>query len=629
MNFRVLFMLVTLLLAACNDEAKKESEIDAPLPLASRGDGSSGDVDDVGGGTEDEVVDDVDGNEDDHSGDPDDADNGSPPSSTIPTEEDSSAYSEEFWLNFDCGENCESAKLTSDLENSSYAQIELPIKPLPLESVGVIEVSREAVESNIDTRYLANDIRAESLGNGMVKVTNNTPRKFISILVMHSTGSGSAPLKIEFDSTLSGFSSAIYSGVPEGTLNYVETAPILNLDISYRGKSESCDEPRAGDASWACVRHPTQQEEEILKALSANVKWFMNTYHLPGFLDAFAFGREYKGYIPKTLCTGFEGCESKFSVSEVMSRYLFTLASNGHRMNIGKLEIYNRGWVGLGGGRMPSSFWGEGRAGWISLAKVKTLFQGNYVTYMHELGHAMGFSHQSGFTYGFPGFAGKYVMDRLGDKQVVESVPSEVFLSKGWRDGNLYLKVYSSSESPGNSFKFQGLSMTSFDSVAYVSEEGSTVKVEFSEPPKQRFLVRVFSGESDLVMTRDIAPGILMLDKRSTDDLLVISDRVFNEILEKDNLMHSGIDRSPKTLEILCNKLFRKSDIDLIPTADALTLLSSDPNYYERFKDAPFYVRGGEKNTNPGIFDFESLIFSKVPDNEPLPVINLGCTNSI
>lgn len=635
MKLKILLMLCALFLVACKEDAKKQSEIEEQVPVVSEGDTSE---DDAGDSGEQDPADPIDPADPTDPVDPEDPiDSGDPtdpvdeplPGADTPPDEDTTVYSDKFWENFSCGASCETENFSSDLVDSSYAQVELPITPAQLDSVDVVEISSEAVTSNVDTRYLANDIQVESLGDGMVKVTNNTARHFSSILTMHTTDTGSAPLKIEFDTILSGFSSVTFSGVPDGALDYVETAPILNLDIAYKGQSVNCDEYINSGTDWACVRNPTQAEANTLKALSANIKWFMNTYHFSEALDAFAFGHEYMGHTPSKTCTGFEGCGVKYSVTENMMFYLFSLASTGHRLDVGKLVVSGRGWVGVGSGRTPFQFFGEGRTGWMGLTKTDALFKGNYVTFMHELGHGAGYNHTTGFTYGFPHFAGQYVFDLLGNTQVVESVPPEVFLSKGWRDGNLYLKVYSSNDSAEKLLKLQGLSLTAFGSTAYVSEDGSTIKVEFSEPPKQRLLVRVFSGESDLVMTKDVAPGMLMLDDRSNEDLLVINDGVLSEIIEKEVLLRSRIDKSPKVLDTLCNKLFRKGDNLVSPTADTLTMLSGDATYYESFKGEPFYVRGGVDSSAPGTFNFESLVFTQVPNNEPLTKINLGCMSAI
>ena len=249
------------------------------------------------------------------------------------------------------------------------------------------------------------DINFENLGGNKWKITNYTPQPLRSLVVRLNNNKLSL---LDLSAEIQGYTEAELDFPTETvtSLSYSSQSeiflPIIRVD---NHKDSNCVTKSTG----TCYNDLNDDERNPYLNIVTKIKESFNRRSFSKALDDFFIKN----------CTEYSNCKDyKNEGLSYGTKTLLTLGAEGHELGLYSMRREYAA-LGMGGGSMPNiDKYTVTSGGWASIweGRFKPGYDANltttYDTLFHEIGHAYGYGHDSGITYGFAGdWANTYIQE--------------------------------------------------------------------------------------------------------------------------------------------------------------------------------------------------------------------------
>ena len=473
-----------------------------------------------------------------------------------------------------CQSQCQKKAIKTDIDQNFWARKSVRLNPYELPEVFLTALNHSTSYPTVEDRWALSDIQVSSQSH-TIEIVNSTPRSFKSILIEY--GQNKDLLVLDLSAPIGPYSKSTFQSPFEiSEPKFIETAEIWDPNFALKGEQPSCDLPREGADYWACRRHPVESEMAVMAPMTGAAKWFFNSRHFLPTLEAFGYGSEYLGLTPnkgRNCVSPGEVCSKTAEGNDTLLKYFLKIYSKNYNLEFGILETYGKGWIGLGSGWGTDAYSGHQNRqykNWMSQKRLE-MAKGPMNTFLHEMGHAYGFSHQSGFTYGYADFAAKYIASFVGNNErMLEDVPSLVFRTAQVGNSQAIFKVFKrASASTSSNYTFEMISKDNLVASLRYSELGGLIQVKYQRSPQARVLFKMYSADQDLFQSTQLDPGIISAHIASTDTVKVLDNDTITGIAEANWLGHE-MSKTYKGLYKACGLIMGPSFMPIIPSNQAL-----------------------------------------------------------
>lgn len=354
---------------------------------------------------------------------------------------------------------------------------------LPYEDVSI----RNLVTSELNYKFKFNDISFYKV-NGQYVIRNSTPTPIDKLIVSYGDDKNTV---LRFATPLPQYTSANID-LPDEINNseaiYVESQ--ANLFMPNMTIGAASDDTRlypCTDANVKCVKPPIGNERVMLQTMASNMHYLYNT---KSFLNAYRtmMSRDCKDRKEFSDCANYQGSLDYADLSFLQFGY------EDHALSWALFsQVYNaEGWGS--GGRPNINNYFDTTAGHIELKDLyvnekssqydsHAYSAGLYKTAFHETGHAYGFSHTSGMSYGLGDMAGQFILDNYSEvwrKTRPAFLTPNIFLKSTFADDmSVKLKLYSVDGIVPGDIKFEVMSQAPLSYKLKYNEHSANTEVVF------------------------------------------------------------------------------------------------------------------------------------------------------
>ncbi|WP_129124044.1 hypothetical protein [Veronia nyctiphanis] len=242
-------------------------------------------------------------------------------------------------------------------------------------------------------------------------VSNNTPFNVNSVLLQVTTKKGQKKIiRFNLDSVLRPFAKAViktrkikFGSDPMVIKQNKIFTPRLSVGPTIEIDEVDCIPPAGQVAKKKCIRPLTADYREVAEILTANAHNAANSKQYTSSIRSY-----FENGCP-TL-NNSDNCKTEWVDGLDAGLYnMIRFGYEGHLLKVKSIYAGKGNFQGLGGGKKPSMMdETSGTKGFASVREklyknsVDGISNGLYKVLLHEYGHAFGYSHKTGMSYGFP-----------------------------------------------------------------------------------------------------------------------------------------------------------------------------------------------------------------------------------
>tara|TARA_Y100000588_G_C14251710_1_gene923689 strand:+ start:632 stop:2227 length:1596 start_codon:yes stop_codon:yes gene_type:complete len=271
--------------------------------------------------------------------------------------------------------------------------------------------------NNVDS-FKFNDITIKKKGELTWEITNNTPIPTSFFPVKVDTLDG---LKlISSNEEVPAFSSAIVSinGLEADKLDFVYQSNIFLPKVTLGPyDSEACQSPQ--DKQNTCYSFPDSEQKITIQNMIALTHSLSNSKQYSELLTEYM---ENRCTSKPSKCGNYADAQLPYGI-----RNLLALGGQDHNLALKVMRNKYRS-EGVGGGRgVKLNQFLTNTGGWAStwhsiLTPSQAYSTRFYRTWLHEIGHAHGFNHSSGMTYGFADYFAEQIIPQLTTEEERQTI---------------------------------------------------------------------------------------------------------------------------------------------------------------------------------------------------------------
>jgi len=387
-------------------------------------------------------------------------------------------------------------------------QVSMNIEAEELSLISAYASSEQLFDKKDFPQFNLDDLTFTQEEDGQWRFINNSAEPVLQLVVRYNEDEISL---LEFDQPVAPFSQVSFD-TPTHTLSnivYQNQMKLFLPNIVFDGGSDECDVPNI-DPTKACYSNPNENDRVIYEKHVVNMHNSLNMVAFDTFISDFYTNN----------CEKYDGgCDVK--KLSTASENLLKMGAEKHNQGLRVMRHVYKG-EGVGGGSKPNiiNFSSEKSGGWASVwegyitpgsDKYRGYGGATYKTLFHEIGHAHGFSHASGMTYGladaYPTFIDDNITMLEKEKMANKKVPMLFVEQQRTEDNKIQLNFYRLPYSYSTPVEIKLLSAAEFSGeLALRNEQGNKVVLFMDDQPAATMYIRAAAENSKYYSTVKIAP---------------------------------------------------------------------------------------------------------------------------
>jgi len=386
-------------------------------------------------------------------------------------------------------------------------QISMNIEAQELSTISADVIAVELFDKNNFPQFNLDDLIFTQAEDGLWTFSNNSAEPVSQLLISYNEGQFSL---LEFTQQVAAFSQVSFI-TPTHTLNnvvYQNQMKIFLPTLIFDGGSDLCYDPFT-DQTKVCYGNPNDNDRTIYEKHSVNMHNSFNMVAFDTFISDF--------YTEN--CAEYTG-ECEVTKLPLASENLLKMGAEKHNQGWRVMRHIYTG-EGVGGGSSPNivTYSSAGSGGWASIWEgyitpesggYRGYGNATYKTGFHEVGHAFGFNHQSGMTYGmadaYPSFLNENVSEFEMEEMADKKVPQLFVAEQRNKDNKIQLNFYRLPDTSNSPVTIKLLSATEFSGrLALRSEQGNEVILFMDDQPTGTIYIRSANDDSKYYSTVKIA----------------------------------------------------------------------------------------------------------------------------
>ncbi len=406
-----------------------------------------------------------------------------------------------------CGnENKQSSNVVKErfsFSDVKDAKFEVSLTPKNLQNINVQLSALQALAT--ENVFEFGDISFEQVGQTWL-IKNRTPQGVSSLAIRY--GDNKTLATLELDQALPAYTQGTlsFSTHTLTKLVFEDQLILFHPKVQIAGFNADCS-----DKTKTCYGDPDANQREIYEVNLINMHNAFNHVSFNDYLEQY--------FLDADNCKNYSACSN---YTDLLLNYgvknILAMGLEGHQLGMKVMRnVYAA--EGMGGGSSPNiEQVTASSGGWASywesyIDSTSTSYRpfsaATYNTVFHEVGHAYGFSHDSGMTYGFAdAWGGTYVQQYLTqierERRNQLELPEVLVDSTTVAKGQLRLSLYRPYTKPtSDKVKFRFISAQPLNIVASVPTGNAveSLDVTFQTIPKVPVYIRTVTSEGKYLST--------------------------------------------------------------------------------------------------------------------------------